>query len=218
MSTHELVGARGQPQRLCVVDDLASLVWVANQGTIELHPFLAAADAPDRPLALVFDLDPGPPADVVACCAVALRIRELLEADGLESLAKTSGRVGLHVCVPLDGSATFERTKAYARAVADRLQRETPTLVTARSRRDLRAGRVLVDWLQNDATRSTAAPYSLRAAPFPTVSAPVTWVEVEETARTRRPERLTFLAADVLRRIDADGDLFVAAARLRQTL
>jgi bifunctional non-homologous end joining protein LigD len=218
MATHELVGRRGQLQRMCVVDDLPSLVWVANQGTIELHPFLAAAEATDHPLALVFDLDPGPPADVVACCVVALRIRDLLAADGLEGLAKTSGLVGLHVYVPLDGTVPFERTKSYARAVAERLEAETPALVTARSRRDLRSGRVLVDWLQNDSTRSTVAPYSLRAAPFPTVSTPVTWHEVEDVAAGGRAERLTFVAADVLRRIEADGDLFEPVVRLRQPL
>jgi bifunctional non-homologous end joining protein LigD len=218
MATQELVGRRGQLQRLCVVDDVASLVWVANQGTIELHPFLAAAEAPDHPLALVFDLDPGPPADVAACCDVAIRLREALAADGLAAFPKTSGGVGLHVYAPLDGTATFARTKAYARGLAGRLEEETPDLVTSRSRRDLRVGRVLVDWLQNDPTRSTVAPYSLRAAPFPVVAAPVTWDEVEATARTRRAESLTFLARDVLRRVAEHGDLFERVLLRRQRL
>jgi bifunctional non-homologous end joining protein LigD len=187
-------------QRFCVVDDVDSLLWVANLGTIELHPFLHRVDL-EAPDVVVFDLDPGPPAGVPECCDVALRIR-----DRLGGVAKTSGVAGLHVYVRA-GGRTYHETKTLARAVADELAASGAPVTASQSRRE-RAGRVLVDWLQNDPSRSTVAPYSLRGAPWPTVSTPVTWDEVERCARARRPEELTFLARDVVARLERHGDLF----------
>ena len=169
-------------------------MWVANLCTIEFHPFLHRVDA-HRPDYVVFDLDPGAGASIVECCDVALALRE--RVDGV---AKTSGAAGLHVYAP---------TKAYARELAAELADTRDDVVAAQSRRE-RAGRVLVDWLQNDETRSTVAPYSLRGVAYPTVSMPVTWDEVERCARERRPELLVFLAADVSPRIARYGDLFGA--------
>ena len=205
-------------QRFCVADDVPSLVWLANLGTIELHPFLGLAAAPDEPTGLIFDLDPGPPADVVDCCRVALRLRDALAECGLMAFVKTSGSVGLHVHVPLAAGHTFAETKSFARRLAEQLAADRAASVTVAQRRLLREGRVLIDWLQNDAARSTVAPYSLRAMPFPTVATPVMWEEIEQSAAEQRPKVLTFVARDVLARIERIGDLFASSVSLGQEL
>jgi bifunctional non-homologous end joining protein LigD len=206
---------RGRDFELAVVDDLPSLLWAANLAALELHPLLAKADRPDEPTAVVFDLDPGMPADVIDAAEVALLIRDRLAAAGLESFPKTSGSIGMHVLVPLNSPATFAETKSFARTIARSLPPER--VVTTQNRKE-RAGRVLVDWLQNDASRSTVAPYSLRAVPFPTVSTPLAWDEVAHAVATKRPELLIFLARDALARIDRHGDLFAPVLDLRQSL
>jgi bifunctional non-homologous end joining protein LigD len=214
----ETPGRDGRLLRFCVVDDLASLVWLANQGVIELHPFQWRLEAPRQPTALVFDLDPGPPADVVDCARVALRLRELLAALRLTSFAKTSGAAGLHVHVPLGQPHDGEQVKRFARALAQGLAQEHPDAVVAEMKKTRRAGKVFVDWLQNDPTRQTVAPYSLRGLPWPRVAAPVTWQEVERAVADARPSALTFLGEDVLERIDGTGDLFAATLELQQSL
>jgi bifunctional non-homologous end joining protein LigD len=193
----------GEIRNYCVVEDEAGLAWLANRSAIELHPFLGL----ERPRAVVFDLDPGEPADVVDCARVALLLRDVL---GDRAVVKTSGSVGLHVFVPTD--RTFEEGRAYSRCVAEELAAAHPDLVVSTTDRAARTGRVLVDWMQNARMRSTVAPYSLRAAPWPTASTPVLWEEVERAAAERRPELLTFLADDVLRRVDRLGDPFASAA------
>jgi bifunctional non-homologous end joining protein LigD len=208
----------GRTWDFCAVDDLATLVWVANLGTIELHPFLALRARLDRPTAVVLDLDPGPPAGLAECCGVALRLRALLEDADLAGFAKVSGALGLHVFVPVHDDHSWQETKAFARALARVLAAENPDEVVDRQQRRLRAGRVLVDWLQNDPTRSTVAPYSLRAEGWPTVSAPVMWEEVERAARERRDDLLVFEPAAVLERLDRLGDLFLPVLELRQRL
>ena len=202
-------------QRFCVVDDLPSLVWLANQGTVELHPFPFVLATPETPTALVLDLDPGPGADLADACRVALRIREVLS---LQALPKTSGSAGLHLVAPLRARYSFAETKALARDLAERLAAEAPERVTARQARAERHAKVLVDWLQNDPTRSTVAPYSLRGTPWPTVSTPVTWDEVERCARERRPELLTFDAGTVLERLERHGDLFAPVVALTERI
>jgi bifunctional non-homologous end joining protein LigD len=193
----------GEIRNYCVVDDEAGLAWLANRSAIELHPFLGL----ERPRAIVFDLDPGAPAGVVDCARVALLLRDVLGAD---AVVKTSGSVGLHVFVPTRG--TFEEARAYARGVAEELAATHPRLVVSTTDRAARTGRVLIDWMQNARMRSTVAPYSLRAAPWPTASTPVLWDEVEHAAGERRPELLTFVARDVLGRVERLGDVFAAAA------
>ena len=197
--------------RFCVADDLPSLLWLANQGTIELHPFQWRAQEPRRPTTLVFDLDPGPPAALGECARVALRVRDLLAELGLTALAKTSGSLGLHVHVPLGTSHDGEQLKRFARAVAEALAQAFPDEVVADVDKSRRRGKVFVDWLQNDPTRQTVAPYSLRGLTWPTVAAPVTWDEVERG-------ELTFLGEDVLARVERDGDLFEEVLTLEQEL
>jgi bifunctional non-homologous end joining protein LigD len=208
----ETGGKGGRTLRFCVADDLPSLVWLANQGTIELHPFQWTVDAPRRPATLVFDLDPGPPAALAECARVALRLRDFLDELGLTSFAKTSGSLGLHLHVPLGRPHEGEHVKRFARAVAEALAQSHPDDVVAEVDKSRRGGKVFLDWLQNDPTRQTVAPYSLRGLPFPTVAAPVTWEEVE------RGGALSFLGEDVLVRIERDGDLFAEALTLEQRL
>ncbi len=202
---------------VCVLNDLAALVWAAQIAAIELHPYLAKAERLDRPDVVVFDLDPGPPATIVECCRIALWLREALAGVALEAWPKTSGGAGLHVYVPLHTGATYDETKAFARAVALSLERQDPAAVTSQMRRAQRAGKVFVDWSQNDAGKSTVAPYSLRGHPAPAVSLPITWEEVEAAATVGDPAALCFLAHDALDRIRS-GDLFAPVASLEQEL
>lgn len=203
----ETSGRGGRILRFCLVDGLASLVWVANNGALEVHPFLWRTDEPRVPTQLVLDLDPGPPAGLVEAARVALLARPLLEEVGLAPLVKATGSLGLHVHAavpePMD-------TKALARAIAERLAHEHPDLVVGEMKRAVRAGRVYVDWLQNDPTRQTVAPYSLRGVPVPTVAAPLRWDEVERAVEDGRPQLLVVTPGDALERIERDGDLFAA--------
>jgi bifunctional non-homologous end joining protein LigD len=208
----ETPGRGGRVLRFCVVDDLASLIWLANQGTVEFHPFQWRVDVPRRPTTLVFDLDPGAPAGLVECARVALRLRNLLAELELAGLPKTSGSLGLHLHVPLGRPHDGEELKRFARAVAEALAQAYPDEVVGDVSRSRRAGRVFVDWLQNDPTRQTVAPYSLRGLPWPTVAMPITWEEVEHG------EGLTFLGEDALERIERNGDLFSDALSLEQEL
>ncbi|HEX7298203.1 MAG TPA: DNA ligase D [Solirubrobacteraceae bacterium] len=199
-----------------VVDHEATLVWLANLADLELHTSLALVSAPERPTLVAFDLDPGPPATIVECCQVALLLQGMFDGLGLQAFAKTSGSKGMQVYVPLNqDEATFDQTKTFSKAVAELLAREEPELVVARQTKSARAGKVLVDWSQNDESKTTVNVYSLRAMERPTVSTPVTW---EEVRAARRPEDLTFEAADVLRRVDEQGDLFAPVLSLVQPL
>src|SRR3954468_23899351 len=191
-----------------VLCDLPTLVWAANLATLELHvPMwrVTARGKPRHPDLLVFDLDPGPPATIVECCQVAQHVRDVLDEDGLSAYPKTSGSKGLQLYVPLDESAPWEDVHSYARKLAQRLEKEQPKLVVWNMKKDLRTGKVLVDWSQNNAAKTTVAVYSLRARAMPTVSTPVTWDEVEACERA---DDLRFTSADVLDRVAADGDLF----------
>ena len=208
----ETPGKGGRLLRFCMAEDLPSLLWLANQGTIELHPFQWHAEEPRRPTTLVFDLDPGAPAGLAECARVAVRLRDLLDEVGLVSFAKTSGSLGLHVHVPLGAACDGEELKRFARAVADVLAHAFADEVISDVDKSRRAGKVFIDWLQNDPTRQTVAPYSLRGLPWPTVATPVTWDEVA------RAETLVFLGDDVLDRIERIGDLFADVLTLRQEL
>jgi bifunctional non-homologous end joining protein LigD len=201
-----------------VVTGLPTLIWLANLADLELHTSLGRATSVDRPTALVFDLDPGPPATVVECCRVGLLLRSLGAAVGLEFWPKTSGSKGLQLYAPLNGRVGYDRTKEFAHAVAVRLEEEHPELVVSNVRKAVREGRVLVDWSQNALMRTTVNVYSLRAREQPTVSTPVTWKEVERAAREEDPALLVFDWREALERVDRHGDLFEPVLRVKQRL
>jgi bifunctional non-homologous end joining protein LigD len=201
----------------CVVDDLPSLVWVANMASLELHTSLALAEDVHRPTMAVFDLDPGLPATIKECCNVGLQLRDLFAELKLKSFAKTSGSKGLQVYVPLNTPVTYDDSKPLALAVAQELERRNPKLVLSNMKKELRAGKVFVDWSQNDDHKTTVCVYSLRARERPTVSAPVSWDEVEAHHKGRRKD-LSFTADEVLKRLDRDGDLFAPVLKLKQKL
>ncbi|MFL5778629.1 MAG: non-homologous end-joining DNA ligase [Chloroflexota bacterium] len=205
-----MIGRSGKTLEYCLVEEPAALAWLANLGTIELHPFLRTVDAPAAATVLALDLDPGPPASLTEACLVALRVRSILDAFALPSVVKTSGSLGLHVYVPIAG-ASFQATKAFARALGRRLAAEAPALVVEASRRSERPGRVFLDWIQNDPNRQMIAAYSARAVAIPLVSTPVSWDEVAAVAESGRDGDLRFGFRDVLDRIARDGDLFAAA-------
>lgn len=202
----------------CLMNDLPALVWAANLADLELHTFLHRAPALNRPTALAFDLDPGAPAAMILCCRVGLWLRAILDQLGLQSLPKTSGSKGLQIFVPLNGATTYEKTKAFARALAERLEREHPEEVVSRMQKILRKGKVLIDWSQNDEHKTTVNVYSLRAKPQPTVSTPVTWREVERVAKSGKSGALTFTSDEVLKRVKKNGDLFSPLLTLKQRL
>jgi bifunctional non-homologous end joining protein LigD len=199
--------------------DLPTLVWLANLADIELHPSLSLAGSPERPTTLAFDLDPGPPASIVECCEVALELHDMFEALGLCAFAKTSGSKGLQVYVPLnEEDVTYEQTKPLAHAVADLLQRRRPELGVSEMAKAERTGKVLIDWSQNDAHKTTVSVYSLRAREHPTVSTPVQWSEVTACRDSQDPALLTFEVREVLARLAEHGDLFAEVTSLRQQL
>jgi bifunctional non-homologous end joining protein LigD len=209
----------GREHRHCVIDDVSSLMWLVNLGTVEVHPFPFIVEEPEPPRGVVFDLDPGAPAGLREACSVALTLVEALEGQGLASFVKTSGGKGVHVCVPLNGTGTFAEAKAYSRTLAGYLARESPDRVVDRQARSLRSGRVLVDWLQNDRFRSTVAAYSLRATTPPQVSTPVDLDEVRAVADGEMPETsLMFGVEEVLARIEHEGDLFAPVLTMQQQL
>jgi bifunctional non-homologous end joining protein LigD len=201
-----------------VCDDRATLVWLAQLAALELHPSLGLAEAPERPTVIAFDLDPGAPASAVQCATVALRLRGLFGELGLECFPKHSGSKGIQVYVPLNDSITYEQTKPYARAVARALEKAEPDLVVSQQKKELRKGKVLVDWSQNDYSKTTVAVYSLRCRERPWASAPLLWDEVEELADDGDPDSVRFEAEQVLARVAEHGDLFAPVLELEQEL
>jgi bifunctional non-homologous end joining protein LigD len=206
---------QGADVRFCRLEDRASVLWSVNRGNLEMHPLLSVASDPDTPTALVFDLDPGAPAGILEAAELALLLGEMLRGLGLRSCPKTSGSRGVHVYVPLNTPVSFADTKAFARAVAETIAARMPARAVARTDKRLRAGRVLVDWGQNDRHKSTVAPYSLRAKlARPTVSMPLSWEELAdagERALLPSPE-------EVLKRVAAQGDVFAPVLSLEQRL
>ena len=202
----------------CRIDSVAALTWVANLAALELHTSMARLDDPDAPTMVVFDLDPGAPAGLLECAEVALLIRHVLEDLGLECVAKTSGSKGLQVYLPLNTPTTYGRTAGFSRTVAQALESSEPRKVVSAQRKDLRRGKVLVDWSQNSRHKTTVCAYSLRATDDATVSTPLQWEEVEEAVAAGDATDLRFRAPDVLERVGDLGDLFAPAATLRQRL
>jgi bifunctional non-homologous end joining protein LigD len=201
-----------------LADDLATLVWLANLAALELHPSLALAKDVPCPTMMVFDLDPGPPANIVQCCQVGLWLREIFTHFGLSSFPKTSGSKGLQIYVPLNTSTNYDSTKLFAHALAQLLEHEHPKEVVSDMSKKLRAGKVFVDWSQNDEHKTTIAVYSLRAREHPTVSTPVTWEEVERTLKKKDANLLVFEAPQTVNRFEKMGDLFAPLLELKQKL
>jgi bifunctional non-homologous end joining protein LigD len=211
-------GSQAEEIDYCLVEDLPTLIWVANLAAVELHPSLARARDLDSPTALVFDLDPGEPAGLRECCRVALAIKEIFDTFALRALVKSSGSKGLQVYVPLNTKVSYEQTKPFARAVAELLEKQLPKLVVSRMTKRLRSGRVLIDWSQNDPHKTTVSVYSLRAHADPLISTPLTWEEVQRGSRRRRDHQLSLRPAELLKRIARDGDLFAEVLSLTQGL
>jgi bifunctional non-homologous end joining protein LigD len=208
----------GSEINYCVMNDLPALVWAANLADLELHTFLHCAPRLETPTALAFDLDPGAPADLVDCCRVAVWLREMFAELKLECFPKTSGSKGMQVYVPINTPTNYEKTKAFAHAVAETLERKFPEVVVSKMQKALRAGKVFVDWSQNDVHKTTVCVYSLRAKDHPTVSTPVTWDEVAAALKKRNAAALTFESGAVLKRVEKKGDLFAPVLTLKQKL
>jgi bifunctional non-homologous end joining protein LigD len=203
----------------CLVDDLPTLVWVANLAALELHTHQARAADQLHPTAVVIDLDPGAPATIVDCCRVALEIHDLLAQLGLEAVVKTSGSKGLHLAVPVNnGRSTADDTKRFALALGQLLESRDPKRVTVDMAKERRGGRVFVDWSQNDRHKTTVCAYSLRIRPRPWVSTPITWDEVSDVLDAGDVDALTFEAPDTLSRVADQGDLYRANLELEQDL
>jgi bifunctional non-homologous end joining protein LigD len=201
-----------------VVDGLATLVWIANLADLELHTTMALAKTPQKPTMVVFDLDPGAPADLHQCCIVGTRLKELFDRNGLESYAKVSGSKGLQVYVPLNTPATYDVTTPFSKDVAVHLEKEDPALIVSKQKKELRVGKVLVDWSQNVDSKTTVCVYSLRARAQPTVSMPVTWDEVATCAESGDTNAITFDAAEAIERVTEVGDLFAPVLTVKQKL
>ncbi|MDX6718399.1 MAG: bifunctional non-ous end joining protein LigD [Solirubrobacteraceae bacterium] len=203
----------------CICNDLPTLVWLGNLAALELHVSLSRAEPIERPTAMVFDLDPGPPATIVECCRVGLWLQGMFEGLGLRTFAKTSGNKGMQVYVPLNvPDATYERTKGFSRAVAELLESSEPDLVVARMAKALRAGKVFIDYSQNDEHKTTVGVYSLRARERPTASTPITWDEVRACHESGEPGQLVFEAGQVIERFAEHGDLFAPVLSLVQEI
>jgi bifunctional non-homologous end joining protein LigD len=201
-----------------LVDDLPTLIWLANLASLEIHPSLALGKDYDCPTMMVFDLDPGAPANIVQCCQVGLWLREMFEHWGLQCFPKTSGSKGLQVYVPLNTQTSYDITKPFANALARLLEHDHPELVVSDMKKSIRNGKVLVDWSQNDEHKTTVSVYSLRAREHPTVSTPVAWEEVERTFKKKDASLLVFEAADVIKRFEKMGDLHAPVLEIKQKL
>ena len=194
---------------VCLVNDLETLLWAENLASVELHVPLARAGSPETPDSMVFDLDPGDPANILECSRVAPILRDLLSRMGLMSYVKTSGQKGLHVFVPLNRKeTTFEDTKTFSKAVAEIMQKHYPDLVTSKMAKQERKAKVFINWSQNDASKTMICVYSLRAREKPIVSFPLEWGELEDLAGLGNPERLQVSHAEAVRRAEEKGDFF----------
>lgn len=216
LSISERIGESGT--RFCLINDLATLIWIQNLGAIELHTSLAKADDPASPTVVAFDLDPGEPAHLLDCMEIALIMRDMLAGIGLKSFPKTSGGKGLHFYVPLNTPTDYDQTKHFARAVARLMEKHFPNRVLSRMAKELRRGKVFIDWSQNTEHKTTVCVYSMRARALPAVSMPLTWEEIEHAVSKKKAESLVFTADKAAKRMEDKGDLFESVLTLRQKL
>jgi bifunctional non-homologous end joining protein LigD len=219
VSTASVYSKRREGQMdFCVVNNLASLVWMANLADLELHTSLARAPKVERPTMMVFDLDPGEGTNVLQCAQVAFWLRDKLAALKLQSFPKTSGSKGIQLYVPLNTAVTFEQTKPASRAIADAVATEHADAVVTNMLKSLRKKKVLIDWSQNDDHKTTVCVYSLRATEKPQVSTPLTWTELEKLWKKGDPDAFRFSPDDVRARVKKHGDLFAPVLTLKQKL
>lgn len=210
---------RGGQIHYVLINDLATLVWVANIASIELHPFLHRAPAIDRPTSIVFDLDPGPGADLLTCIRVAQVVRDFLAEIKLKSFPKVSGSKGLQVYVPLNTAATYDVTGPFAKGVARTMEQREPDLVVSKMAKELRPKKVFIDWSQNSDFKTTVAVYSLRAkSDVPYASMPLSWDELDAALKKKDFDSLYFEPEQAIRRADEFGDLFKPVLTLKQKL
>ena len=202
----------------CMVQEVATLVWAANLADIELHTSLSLGKDILRPTMIVFDLDPGEPANIVQCCQAGMWVRDIFQHFGLQSFPKTSGSKGLQVYVPLNTPVTYDDTKPFARELAKLLEVQHRDQIVSDMKKALRVAKVFVDWSQNDDHKTTVCVYSLRAKPRPTVSTPVAWKEVEQCWSKKDASLLVFESDQVLERVKRLGDLYEPMLTLKQTL
>jgi bifunctional non-homologous end joining protein LigD len=202
-----------------LINDVATLAWAANIASLELHPFLHRAPNIEQPTHVVFDLDPGEESDILHCAKVALLLRDMLAKLRLKSGAKVSGSKGIQVYAPLNVRTSYDATQPFARAIAELLEREHEELVVAEMSKNLRHGKVFIDWSQNADHKTTVGVYSLRAKRHrPFVSMPVGWRELEATIKTRNIGSLYFEPATAFARLKRIGDLFAPVLKLKQKL
>ncbi len=211
-------GGNNRDMYYCLAQDLPTLVWLANLATLEMHTSLSLCSNLPEPRTLVFDLDPGPPATIVECCRVGLMLRDMFAEHGLDCCAKTSGSKGLQLYVPLNTKVTYVETKVVSKGLAQLFEEKYPDMVVHKQLKELRTGRVLIDWSQNDQYKTTVNVYSLRARARPTVSTPVSWDEVEKCLKAKDPSLLVFDAEQVLKRVEKLGDLFEPVLKKKQKL
>ncbi len=211
-------GGNNRDMYYCLCQDLPTLVWLAQIATLEFHTSLSLASNLPEPRTLVFDLDPGPPATIVECCRIGLMLRDVFAEHGLDCCAKTSGSKGLQLYVPLNTKVTYVETKVVSKGLAQLFEEKHPDLVVHKQLKELRTGRVLIDWSQNDQYKTTVNVYSLRARTRPTVSTPVTWAEVEKCLKAKDPSLLVFDSDQVLARVAKHGDLFEPVIKKKQKL
>ncbi|MEN6385937.1 MAG: non-homologous end-joining DNA ligase [Phycisphaerales bacterium] len=205
-------------ENFCLVNDLPSLIWIENLASIEIHTLLSTTRNLERPTMLVFDLDPGEPAGLLDCLKVAIVMRDMLAGLGLKTFPKTSGGKGLHFYLPLNTVVTFEQTGSFAKTVAQIMEKHFPDLVVSKMNKDLRKGKVFVDWSQNSRHKTTATVYTLRARSQPTVSMPVSWQDIENALKNNSPDKLIYTAEHAIKKVQKDGDIFNDVLTLRQSL
>ncbi len=209
VKTAEISRDSEKPITYCLINDLETLIWVENLASLELHVPLARAGSPQTPDSMVFDLDPGDPANILDCSRVALILRDLFSKIGLVSYMKTSGRKGLHVYVPLNNKeTTFEETKTFSKTVAGIMQKHYPDLVTAKMSKQERIGKVFINWSQNDASKTMICVYSLRAGEKPFVSFPFEWKELENLYDQHELQKLQVVHSEAVSKVARSGDLF----------
>ena len=211
--------AGGPDIQYILVNDLPTLVWCANAASLELHPFLHCVPAITEPTSLVFDLDPGEGADLLSCVHVAFLLKDVLSRLELQAFPKVSGSKGLQLYVPLNSGATYAAAQPFARALAQLMAKEHPTLIVAEMAKSERTNKVFIDWSQNSDFKTTVGVYSLRAKrERPFVSLPVTWDELDSALKSRETSGLYFEPEPALKRLAEVGDLFAPVLTLRQAL